>query len=111
MATYYIKQGDAGVTMLVTLQNADGTAINLTAATVTFHCGMEGDPDNPIVEAAATVVNAATGRVSYTWKAVDTAEAGTYAAEFQLSWAVGTVIRTVPSKAGAFKVVIAPEVA
>jgi hypothetical protein len=55
------------------------------------------------------VLDGAAGRVAYTWTAADTAEAGTYDAEFQLSW--GTVIRTVPSRSGAFKVVIRPEVA
>lgn len=111
MATYLLTQNDAGVVMTTTLQNADGTAIDLTDATVYFHCGMEGDPDSLIVDALATVVDAEAGRVSYTWTADDTAEAGTYQAEFELQWAGGTVIRTVPSRSGAFKVVIRPEVA
>jgi len=111
MATYYLTQNDAGVVMTTTLQNADGTAIDLTDATVYFHCGAEGDPDNAIVDALATVVDAENGRVRYTWTAADTAEAGTYQAEFELQWGGGAVIRTVPSRSGAFKVVIRPEVA
>jgi len=111
MATFYLTQSDAGVSMTATLKNADGTAINLTDATVKFHCGMEGDPDNAIVDATAVIVAASTGRVRYTWTAADTAEAGEYAAEWQLSWAAGTVVRTVPSRAGGFKIVIRPEVA
>ena len=112
MATYYLTQNDAGVTMYATLKNADGTAIDLTGATVTFHCGMEGDAANKLVDAAAAISGSpVNGRVYYTWTAADTAEAGEYAAEFELSYAAGTVIRTVPSRAGAFKVVIRPEVA
>ena len=99
MATYYLTQNDAGVTMTATLKNADGTAIDLTDATVVFHCGQAGDAANAIVEAAAPSSTTA----------ADTVEAGTFDAEFQLSW--GTVIRTVPSRSGAFKVVIRPEVA
>jgi predicted metal-dependent enzyme (double-stranded beta helix superfamily) len=109
MATYYLTQNDAGVTMTATLKNADGTAIDLTDATVVFHCGQAGDAANAIVDAAAVVLDGAAGRVAYAWTAADTAEAGTYDAEFQISW--GTVIRTVPSRSGAFKVVIRPEVA
>jgi hypothetical protein len=109
-ATFYLTQHDVAVVMNATLKNADDTAIDLTGATVTFHCGAEGDPDSAIVKAAASIVGSpVNGRVSYTWTAADTAEAGTYDAEFQLSW--GTVIRTVPSRSGAFKVVIRPEVA
>ena len=111
-ATFYLTQHDVAVVMNATLKNADGTAIDLTGATVTFHCGAEGNPDSAIVKAAASIVGSpVNGRVSYTWTAADTAEAGTYDAEFQLSYAAGTVIRTVPSRAGAFKVVIRPEVA
>jgi len=35
--TFYVKQNDTSPAMLATLQDADGNAINLTAASVRFH--------------------------------------------------------------------------
>jgi hypothetical protein len=111
MATYYLTQRDARVHMTATLRNADGTVINLSdASTVTFHLGYEGDPQSVLVQGTCAVVDAEGGRVSYLWTAEDTdLSPGSYDAEFQIAWADGT-LRTVPSKAGGFKVVVRGEV-
>jgi len=113
VASYYITTNDAGVQMTATLTDARGQAIDLSDAdSVTFHLGTEGDPANSIIEGACTIVTPASGIVRYTFTAANTAllEGGqTYDAEFEINWA-GTVIRTVPSKAGGFKVVVKGEV-
>lgn len=113
MATYYLVQNDAGVTLTATLKNADLTAIDLSDAdSVTFHLGTEGDSRNVLIEGLCTIVTPASGIVRYTFTAANTAllEGGqTYDAEFEINWA-DTVIRTVPSKAGGFKVVVKGEV-
>lgn len=112
MATYYLTQNDSGISMTVTLRDADGTAINVTdAESIVFHLGYEGEPDSVLVQGECTLVDAANGRVKYTWTAEDTVlEAGvTYDAEFQITWPA-SVIRTVPSKSGGFKVVVRGEV-
>ena len=111
MATYYLTQRDANVRMTATLKNADESIISLAeASTVTFHLGYEGDPDSVLVQGSCSIVDAAAGRVLYIWTAQDTDLApGTYDAEYQIAWPDGT-LRTVPSKAGGFKVVVRGEV-
>jgi len=88
--TFYIKQNDTGPAMLATLQDASGNAINLVGASVRFHMRsvMGG---NPVVDAAATVVNAAAGTVRYSWIAADTNTVGSYQAEFQVTYADASV--------------------
>lgn len=113
MATYYLTQNDAGIQMTATLADATGAAIDLSDAdSVTFHLGTEGDPDNVLIEGLCTIVTPASGIVRYTFTAANTAllEGGqTYDAEFQITWG-SSVIRTVPSKSGGFKVVVKGEV-
>ncbi len=112
MATFYMKQNDANTDMYATLKNADDTVIDLsTASKVKFHVGYEGDVASKLIDANCTIVNAATGRVRFRWTASHAAlEPGTYDAEFEITWPDGT-IRTVPSKSGQCKVVIAGEIA
>jgi hypothetical protein len=88
--TFYIKQNDTGPAMLATLQDASGNAINLVGASVRFHMRsvMGG---NPVVDAAATVVNAAAGTVRYSWISADTNTVGSYQAEFQVTYADASV--------------------
>jgi hypothetical protein len=113
MATYYLVQNDAKQDMFVSLKNADGTVIDLTDATsVTFHCGFEGDKPGVLVSGLCSIVTPATGRVKYTWLAANTAVLSpsvSYDAEFEILWPTA-IIRTVPAKAGGFKVVVKGEV-
>ena len=88
--TFYIKQNDTGPAMLATLQDASGNAINLVGASVRFHMRsvMGG---NPVVDAAATVVTAASGIVRYNWLSADTNTIGSYQAEFEVTYADASV--------------------
>jgi hypothetical protein len=88
--TFYIKQNDTGPAMLATLQDASGNAINLVGASVRFHMRsvMGG---NPVVDAAATVVTAASGIVRYNWVSADTNTIGTYQAEFEVTYADASI--------------------
>lgn len=88
--TFYIKQNDTGPAMLATLQDANGNAINLVGASVRFHMRkMHGA--NPVIDAEATVVTAASGIVRYNWLAADTATVGTYQAEFEVTYADASI--------------------
>jgi len=106
MADFYIGQGDTASTMLVTLRDANGAAVNITGASVhidvtPIHGGTK------IVDAAATIVDAPTGQVSYTFTAPQTAAAGDYLATFTVTFGGGAV-ESFPN-AGYYLVTINPD--
>lgn len=106
MADFYIGQGDTASTLLVTLRDANGNAVNITGATVhidvtPIHGGTK------IVDAAATIVNAAGGQVSYTFTAPQTATPGDYLATFTVTFGGGQV-ESFPN-AGYYLVTINPD--
>jgi hypothetical protein len=91
---FTIKQNDTKPALIAILQELDGTPIDLTSAT-----GIE-----IVVKSAegafqwkktATFVDKPEGQVQYTWESADTAAAGTYNAEFEITWPDG--IQTVPN--------------
>ena len=88
--TFYVKQNDTSPSMLATLQDADGNAVNLTAAAVRFHMRKIGRPD-VIVDAAAVVVTPLSGLVRYDWIADDTSDTGSYQAEFEVTYADASI--------------------
>lgn len=88
--TFYIKQNDTSPAMLATLQDASGTAVNLTAATVRFHMRAIGATQTK-VNAAATITDAPNGIVRYNWSASDTNTVGQFQAEFQVTYADGKI--------------------
>ena len=81
--TFYIKQNDTKPSLAAQLLS-DGSAVDLTGATVKFHMGSS-------VDAAATIVDAATGNVRYDWSAADTTTSGTFNAEFEVTFSDGTI--------------------
>jgi hypothetical protein len=87
---FTIKQNDTSPQIGATLQDGDGTAIDLTAATVRFHMKKIGAA-TASTDAAATIVNANTGSVKYDWVAADTANAGSFQAEFEVTYTNGGI--------------------
>lgn len=92
------KRGDT-VPLTATLyaDDAKTTPLDLTnATTVSFiMASAPAEPGTPKVNAACTVIDALNGRVRYAWAAADTDTAGSYSAEFEVTWNDGTV-QTVP---------------
>lgn len=95
MAEFYVKQGDVGRLIETQLLDATNTPINLTGATVAFHMRRDQDASAK-VSAAATVVSAASGTVSYTWTGTDTDTAGVYKADWRVTLSGGATL-TVPT--------------
>lgn len=90
MADFVIKSGDTLDSLDATLQGADGAAIDLTGATVVFSM-QRVDGALVITEAAATVVDAVGGTVTYGWQTGDTDVAGGYWGEFEVTFASGGI--------------------
>jgi len=87
---FYIKQNDTSPSVLATLQDANGDAVNLTGASIRFHMRVIGSAQTT-VDAAATIVTAVSGIVRYDWIAADTDTVGSYQAEFEVTYADASV--------------------
>jgi hypothetical protein len=64
------------------LLDQDGNVVNLAGLTMKFRLVKISDGSEKVADAAATVNDAATGKVSYTFTADDVNTAGRYAAYF-----------------------------
>jgi len=85
-----MKRGDTLPVLERTLQYSSGTAINLTGATVRFKT-RNRDTGAVVTNGLCTVVSATAGTVSYTWQSADTATAGEYDAEFEVTFPSGVL--------------------
>lgn len=92
MTVFAVRQHDQGVAITKTIEDDLGP-VNLTGATVRFH--MKPSPESglttPVVSSAAAVVDAVNGKVTYTWLSGDTAVAGVFDAEWEVTFAGGAV--------------------
>ena len=105
---FYIKQNDTSPFLLATLKDGNGNLIDLTAATVRFHMRAVG-ASSATVDGSAAIVNEDQGAVKYTWQAGDTATAGIYEAEFEVTYS-GGAIETFPND-GFIRIVVTDDVA
>lgn len=84
------KQGDTRPLFTYPLTNADGTAVNLTGATVKLVM-RDHQQDDPIkLTGVVTVTGAATGGVQYAPTAADTATPGLYMGNWVVTFADGS---------------------
>lgn len=92
---FKIKQGDTKPYLSVTLQSSDGTAVDLTSATVEFSLA-DSDFTN-VRSASANITDASAGEVEYRWAGTgDTdSDAGVYYGEFKVTYA-DTKVQTFP---------------
>lgn len=87
---FTIKQGDTSPSLLADLVTPANEAAQLVGATVLFHMRSSRRSVLPLV-AAATVVDPELGRVRYDWQPEDTSTAGDFEAEFEVTYADGSV--------------------
>lgn len=93
MATTTIKRGSTLPALTASLVDASNTAVNLTTATSVTMVMRSQAGIAPKVSKTATITNAATGAVSYSWTSQDTDTAGRYDVEWIVNWASGDVQR------------------
>lgn len=89
-----IKRGDLVPAYTATLQQ-NGTPIDLTTATEVTFAMRDRSTRVLKVDAAASIISAAAGTVSYQWVAADVDTEGIYDAEWQIAWLAGK--QTIPS--------------
>lgn len=93
MATTTIKRGSTLPALTAALVDASGNAINLTTATTVTMVMRLQSGSAPKISKTATITNAATGAVSYSWTTQDTDTAGRYDVEWVVNWNSGDVQR------------------
>ena len=91
----YWKQNDTAPAIAEQLLDGAGTPVVLTGASVKFMAWGQGDAAVK-VNAAATITDAATGKVSYTPTALNTDTPGDYLVEWQVTFS-GGAIETFPN--------------
>ena len=90
MPDFEIKQGDVLPVLSDTLTYSNGSAVNLTGASVTFIM-RSITAMSPSVQAAATIVSPTAGTVSYTFTTTDSATTGRYQGTWKVTFAGGQV--------------------
>lgn len=89
-------QGDTGPSLLATLHDQTDTTVplDLTFAEQVKFQMRKSDDKRYTVNALATIVNAATGRVRYAWGPNDLAVPGDYEVQFEVTFVDGMVQTT-----------------
>lgn len=88
MADFYIRAGDRLPELQATLTDDAGAPVDLTGLPVVFRMRAVGATTAKVV-AAATLVAPESGVVKYTWVAGDTDTAGSYWAEWNVTFGDG----------------------
>lgn len=86
-----MKAGDTAPAVRATLLDVEGDPVDLTGASVKFILASQGDPHTVLVDEAAELEDAATGKVVYQWVDGDTDTPGSYDVEFEVVYLDGTV--------------------
>lgn len=81
--TVTFKQNDRLPSLTVTAVQSDGTAYDLTGATVVFNMRAADTGTVKVNRSSATLVDGPTGKVRYDWVSGDLDTNGDYLAEFE----------------------------
>lgn len=99
--TFYIKEGDTSPAIEHELQDDDGNSVDITGyQEVEFHFKKENVDEvkvNEDTSGGVEVTDAANGKVKYEWRDGATNEVGDHEAEWQVTYADGT-IETFPNR-------------
>lgn len=107
MADFWIKKNDTVPVLEAILKDSDGVVVDVTGASIRFHMATIGGTLK--VDDTGSVVDGSAGHVRYEWIAADTDTAGTYLAEWEVTYPNST-IETFPSD-GYFEIEILSDLA
>lgn len=109
--THYMVRNDLLPSLTVSAKYADGTPVDLSAATnPKFYMRDSRDASaTPKVNASASVSDGVNGAITYQWSSGDTDTAGTYYAEFEVQ--IGGRKLTLPNGPQVMKVVVKADIA
>jgi hypothetical protein len=93
MTDLNIVKGTYGYNITLTLTDADGTAVNLTGATIKFKMA-EKDAATLKVDGNCTILDAVGGICYYTLVSADTDTAGLYKGEIEATWTSPAKVQT-----------------
>ncbi len=93
-STWNFKRGDNNCIARTQLVDENNAPVAISGAVVRFHMGVRGQAAS--VDSVATIITAATGIVQYSLTSGNLSVAGTFDAEWQVTFANGD-IQTFPS--------------
>jgi hypothetical protein len=88
--SFKIKENDTTPSLRASLLNGSGDPVDLIGTTVRFYMRLMGS-NSTTIDASASVINEANGIVQYDWVAGDTADVGSYQAEFEVTYSDGNI--------------------
>jgi len=88
--SFKIKENDTTPSLRASLLNGSGDPVDLIGTTVRFYMRLMGS-NSTTIDASASVISEANGIVQYDWVAGDTADVGSYQAEFEVTYSDGNI--------------------
>jgi len=87
---FFIKQNDTAPILQANLKDANDVAVDVTGASIAFKMRPVSST-TATINTAAAIIDGEAGSVKYEWVGSDTATAGSYFAEFQVTFAGGRI--------------------
>ena len=87
---FFIKQNDTSPILQADLKDGNNSAVDVTGATIAFKMRPVSS-SAATVNSAAAIIDGSAGSVKYEWQSSDTATAGSYFAEFQVTFSNGKI--------------------
>jgi len=88
--SFKIKENDTTPSLRASLLNGSGDPVDLIGTTVRFYMRLMGS-NSTTIDASASVISEENGIVQYDWVDGDTADVGSYQAEFEVTYADGNI--------------------
>ena len=89
--TFNIKQNDTAPSIRANLKDGNAAAVNLTGASVRFHMRTISGGISKVDAPGVIISPPDSGVVQYNWNAADTDTVESYQAEFEITYANGTI--------------------